>query len=457
MKKLLLVIALSGSGCYIAGPDADAQGFNSSAPTRVQGQTPEGGWAYVRVDAKGNLVSAGPDADGGLADAFGRGRVSEPLTLFDSKQLHDAQPLFWDDQEVSGSGTGSSHDPDTAMTTISVSATTAGKRVRQTFMRFNYQPGKSQLIFMTGVVSTSGGGTGITRAMGVFDDNDGIFFRDNEGTVEACIRTSTSGSAVDNCVSQASWNLDKLDGSGLSGKTLDATKSQISVTDFEWLGVGRVRVGFVIDGEVIYVHEFNHANIDPLVYMSTPNLPLRYMIENDGTGAASSLGHICSTVISEGGQQNTGTLRYASTSGTHVDANAADTLYALIGMRLKTTHLDAVVDLVSASVVNEQSQDFEWVICWNPTVAGTFTYSDATNSAVQVATGATANTVTNCTGIDGGFVKSGNNAGDVLAGLQNAKRLGAAIDGTRDTIVLAGRPLGSNADLQASMTRRELQ
>jgi len=141
-------------------------------------------------------------------DAFGRWRVSEPQTIFDSKQLYDAQPLFWDDQQVSGTGTTSTHNPNTASTVLSVSGTTAGRRVRQTFMRFNYQPGKSQLILCTGTLSATGGGTGIVRAMGLYDDKNGIFIRDNQGTVEAVIRTYTSGTAVDNAVSQANWNLD---------------------------------------------------------------------------------------------------------------------------------------------------------------------------------------------------------------------------------------------------------
>ncbi len=44
-------------------------------------------------------------------DAFGRKRVSDVFTLFDSKQLYDNLPLLYDDQQVSGSGTTSVHNP----------------------------------------------------------------------------------------------------------------------------------------------------------------------------------------------------------------------------------------------------------------------------------------------------------------------------------------------------------
>lgn len=125
-------------------------------------------------------------------DAFVRLRTSEPVTLFDSKQLHDAAPLFWDDAEESGGSTTSSHSTDTASTTIGVALNTAGKRTRQTFMRFNYQPGKSQLIFCTFVMDKTGGGTGITRAIGYFDDNNGLFLKDNAGTYQFVRRTSVT-------------------------------------------------------------------------------------------------------------------------------------------------------------------------------------------------------------------------------------------------------------------------
>lgn len=391
----------------------------------------------------------------GLIDAFGRQRVSSPYTLFDSKQIHDNAPLYFDDAEVSGSGTSSTHSTDRASTTMAVSASTAGKRVRQTFQRFNYQPGKSQLVLCTGVIMLSGGGAGISAAIGYFDDDNGVFLESSDGALGMTIRSSVSGSAVDNTVTQENWNGDKLDGTGASGFTLDQGKAQIWWCDIEWLGVGSVRVGFVIDGQFIVCHTFHHANSESSVYMSTPNLPIRYEIENDGTGAASELEHICSSVMSEGGVQIQGQLQRKSTEGTHVDANTVDTIYAIVGIRLKTTHLDEQIELVTMSMINASAQDFEWLVLFNPTVAGTFTYADHPNSAVQVATGDSTNTVTGGVPLGGGFVKSSNSSGSTGEALENALRLGAAIDGTRDQIVLCCRPLSANADIDGGMTWRE--
>lgn len=385
-------------------------------------------------------------------DAFGRWRVSNPVTIFDSKQLYDNLPTFWDDAETSGSGTGTAYSANEAATTISVGATTAGKRVRQTFMRFNYQPGKSQLVKLSwGEFDTL---TGITKEVGQFDDDNGIFFRSSEGVLSVVIRSNYTGSPVDNAIIQTNWNLDTLDGNGPSGITLDLTKAQIGIIDYEWLGVGRVRMGFVINGVIYYCHEFNHANLINGVYMSTPNLPLRYSIENDGTGAADDFVHICSSIISEGGQESNGQIWGVNTGTTHLDADTADTKYALIGLRLKSTHLGAGIDLLGLSALAETNDNFKWELLLNPTVAGTFTYSDVGNSALQAAYGVTANTVSGGDLIDSGFVSS--DIQQERGTIQNARRLGAAIDGTRDELVLAITPFGANLDVHGAINWREI-
>lgn len=392
-------------------------------------------------------------------DAFGRLRVSNPVTLFDSKQIFDNGPLFWDDSEVSGSGTTSSHSTDEARTRIGVAGATAGKRVRQTFQRFNYQPGKSQLILMTAVLS-SAANTGITANVGYFDDENGIYFSVEDGTLKIVRRTYVSGAAVDTKVAQSAVNGDKLDGTGDSGYSLDPTTTQIMWIDLEWLGVGRVRTGFVIGGEFILFHEFLNANNLSTVYMSTPNLPIRYEIENDGTGDATTMDHICSTVISEGGSEDLGVVRHGDTGTTVINANTAGTFYTVYAIRLKTTHLDAVVKLISASAIATTADDYIWQLRLNPTVANAVSFADQTNSAVQTAVGNAGNpsdsTVTGGTILAGGFVKAGVNSGAVSADLDTAINLGSKIDGTRDEIYFVVSPFSANADIAGGLSWREL-
>ena len=394
-------------------------------------------------------------------DAFGRMRVSQPETLFDSKQIHDNQPLFWDDQEVSGAGTGSTHSVDAARTRMDVTAATAGVRTRQTFMSFNYQPGKSQLILMTGVIGV--GETGITQTMGLMNDDNGIFLEIADGKPGLVIRSNVTGTPVNTRVEQREWTGDKMDGTGDSTVNLDFDKTQIFFIDIEWLGVGSVRCGFVVNGELIQAHKFNHANDKDTVYMSTPNLPLRYSLENDGNGGAYTMDHICSSVMSEGGSDDLGFVRSTSTSGTAVTCTSENVVYALIGIKLKATYLGAVVKLLAAALqIQTASETGEWRLILNPTVAGTFTYANETNSAVMTAKGATANTVTNGTVLASGFDNSAGNSGGAASSLDTALRtsryLGSDIAGVVDEIVLCWMPNGGTAahEVEATLTWREL-
>lgn len=398
-------------------------------------------------------------------DAFGRWRVSNPTTLFDSKTIFDNPdlansventPLFFDNAETSGSGTSTSLRINEASQRISVGNLTAGTRVRQSKQRFNYQSGKSQEIIITFCMNSLD--AGVTKRAGYFDSNNGLFLELAGETAKLVQRSYVTGAVVDDAVSQSSWNIDQFDGAGPSGVTLDFTKSQILFIDFEWLGVGRVRMGFVVDGVIYYAHEFLNANNLTTVYMSTPNLPIRWEISNDGTGAASDLDCNCSSVISEGGVQQTGAVKYTSTT-TLVDCNATNTFYAIIGIRLKTQYLAQIIDILNVDLIEVAgTKTCEWRLLLNPTVAGAFSYSDVANTSVQAAYGATANTVTGGLALSGGYFASDQRQGGFLSvGVSSNLRLGSQIDGTRDTIVLAVRNINGdvNSDVYGSLTWRE--
>jgi hypothetical protein len=395
-------------------------------------------------------------------DSFARLRVSTPYTIFDSKQIFNEQPLFWDEELESGAGITSNHDADRASTILTSTVSTAGLFTRQTFRRFNYQPGKSQLILMTGILTPDAGGTGVKRRIGYFDDDNGIFLQDNEGTIQLVVRSNVTGSPVNTSVDQANWN-DPMDGTGVSGITLDFSKVQIFGIDFEWLGVGIVRTFFVVDGMLHYVHQFNHANLIDSVYMSTPNLPIRWQLETTASSPVSKIEHICSSVSSEGGQDPNGITRWISTAGTHVDAATENVIYGIIGIRLKSTNLGEDIDILKASLqIHTASHSGEWMLIFNPTVGGTPSFAGISNSSLEYVAGATANTVTNGTIIDGGYIESGGAAiggnGSGGSGIINQLKLGAAIDGTPDEIWLCFRPIGGSSavDVEGGIHVREL-
>jgi len=223
-----------------------------------------------------NNVNVEPTVIGGgdgsnAYDAFGRLRVSNPLTIFDSKNVMSKNNLF--DEDLTGSGT-VTYTSNKSTVNLNVTTASGDKVIRQSKRVMSYQPGKSLLNLNTFVMNAQE--TGLEQRVGMFDANNGIFFEDTGTGYQIVRRTYTSGSAVDTAVAQASWNGDKLDGSG--EYTLDPTKASILFMDFEWLGMGAVRVGFVIDGKFITAHTFLNANNLDTVYMQTANLPIRYEI-----------------------------------------------------------------------------------------------------------------------------------------------------------------------------------
>jgi len=242
-------------------------------------------------------VLAGGDPTSAVQDAFGRLRVSAPATIFESTMEYTAHDLLWD--------TYSSGLVSSGLSTagyLDLSVTGAGRLVRQTFQYHRYQPGKSQLIFMTGVLGS--GISGVTKRIGYYDDSEGLFFEQAEDGLYVVRRTGGS----DTRVHQDLWNINKMGSS--TEHPVDTTKAQIFVIDFEWLGVGSVRFGVVHDGLLFYVHQFVHANIVTQPYMATGNLPVRYCIVS--TGAPATLRQICASVISEGGYDQN--LNIASTA-----------------------------------------------------------------------------------------------------------------------------------------------
>lgn len=374
--------------------------------------------------------------DGPEVDAFGRLRVATPYTLFDSKSTFDAQALLFDDVELSGVGTATAYSSNTSSVVISVGSNTA-VRVRQSKRRLPYQPGKSQSY--AGTFTLGAAAAGITRRVGIFDADNGLFLQQDATNLSFVIRSRYTGTAVDRVFPQSMWNIDKLDGTGVSGYTLDVTKSNILQIDYEWLGVGRVRFGFNIAGQTRYAHEYAHANAGTGVYMSSPNLPVRYEIANDGAATSGTLECICSTVISEGGTEFTGFEFSADRGSNALTTLDNDSTYPLLAIRLKPTHLGATIRPIGASILCTSTATAYWALLLNPTIVGVpLTFTGIPNSAIDAATTATnATTVTGGTLLASGYDASTNQTTLLSDIATQAVPLGAKVDGTADILVLA--------------------
>jgi hypothetical protein len=270
----------------------------------------------------------------GAADAFGRLRISEAFTLGDYKHTYGIDPNFRDTLSNGGTVT---HIANQAAARLATTNNSSSRAIHQTKMYHNYMPGKSQLIKST--INFYTATANVTKRTGYYDDLNGIYFEQNgAGVLSFVIRTDTSGTASDaRRVIQSNWNKDKCDGTGPSGFNLDITKTQIFFIDFQWLGVGRVRCGFVHDGLTIVAHEFYNSNNLSTVYMSNPNLPIRCEILNTGTTTGGFFDQICSTVISEGGYVESGIDFSVDSGQTSQSVTVANGMYPIVAIRLKNT------------------------------------------------------------------------------------------------------------------------
>jgi len=266
-----------------------------------------------------------------ITDAFGRQRVSEPFTLGDYKHIYGLNTNFLDKTTNGGTVT---FIPNQSSALLSTTSDPTSSAIHQTKLYHAYMPGKSQLIYST--ICFKAAVTNVTKRTGYFDDLNGIYFEQNgEGILSFNVRTSTSGMAIGTRIVQSSWNVDKCDGTGASGYNIDITKTQFFFTDFTWLGLGRVRCGFLVNGNYIIAHEFNTSNTLTVPYMQSPNLPVRCEIFNTGPTTGGSFDQICSSVISEGGYVETG-QDYSTLNTTLRTVNAGATV-PLLAIRLSNT------------------------------------------------------------------------------------------------------------------------
>jgi hypothetical protein len=393
-------------------------------------------------------------SDGPNLDAFSRLRVSTPVGLFDSSFQYDLQPLLY--YTVTANSGTVTHTAAYSSAKLSTAAVASSSALLQSKQYHRYIPAKSQLVVMTQIMGAAV--AGITRRAGYFDDNDGVFLEQNGITDVALVRrTSTSGSPVDNRVVQASWNLDPLNGAGPSGITLDLSKASILVIDLQWLGMGRIRVGFDIGGILVYVHEFLNANVLTVPYMKTANLPVRWSASGNGV---SDMYATCAAVISEGGTEFDRGFLFAQSSGTISAGSGVRT--PIVCIRPAATY-NSITNRIQ---INPESfaglvlgnNPVLWEIIYNPTITGGAWVSAGTDSAVEY--NITATSMSSGTDTDNFFAPATASVVGAISSAVTTSRLPLTLDtaGANPIVLaLAASGIGGASNVRGSITWRELR
>lgn len=315
-------------------------------------------------------------------DAFGRLQVAAPQTLLDSQNVYKENTKFY---TVTSGTASTSFDSDASLVDMNVNSASGDEVIKETKRVFPYQPGKALEILATFCFNEPK--TNLRQRVGYFSASNGVFLEQDDDTIYLVVRSSSSGSVVENRIAQSNWNVDPLDGTGNSGVTLDLTKSQIFFTDIEWLGVGTVRCGFVINGAFVFAHKFHHANtanVSNGTYMTTACLPIRYEITNTGaTSGASTLKQICTSVVSSGGYIPRGIGHVAGRGLTYYTMSSVGTFYNLVTIKLDPDYLEDIVIPTEVAVLTDSNLNINFKLVVDATFADTLVFTNNTDSVQQ--------------------------------------------------------------------------
>lgn len=393
-------------------------------------------------------------------DSFGRLRVSNPYTLFDTNTRYYDHQQF--NSQTSGTAT-VAYEANSSTFTLTIGSANGDSIIRESNRVFPYQPGKSLLVMATFCGSTPK--ANLRQRVGYFGAQNGVYFEVAGTTLNMVIRSYSSGAIIEDRIPQSEWNGDRLDGAGgvtnPSGITLNPALDQIWWCDIEWLGVGTVRAGFVINNKFYTCHSFRHANTpstatanNTTTYMTTATLPLRYEITNTGvTTGSSMLRQICSTVLSEGGYNSFGTTQTAGTGTSTFRCVTAGVYYPIVSIRLASTRLDSIVVPRQIDILSPTVNYYRWTLIQNGVLTGASWASTSPTGTVQIDKAATA--------ISGGIeIQSGYASSRELSQLGAVDffqfQLGRTLVGVSDTVTLALASTSANADVLAQLGWQEL-
>jgi hypothetical protein len=385
---------------------------------------------------------------------FGRTKVSEPVTLFDSQHRYKSSGDYSDFTSGTASVT---HNTNQSTELLTIGTALGDKITRESKRVFPYQPGKSLQIMQTFVFAPAK--TNLRQRAGYFSRTNG-YYLELDGTQLAFVRRSyVTGELIETRVYQSEWNMDKLDGTGPSDVALDISKAQIMFSEYEWLGAGSVRLGFAIDGNFIVAHQFNHSNHVDSVYITTASLPIRFEIENLGTtSSSSSMKQICASVISNGGY----TRRTEAWSAARTETvNISSSYYPLVAIRMASGRTDSVIIPSGLTVLPIAQGNYEWALIRNAAITGG-TWTTHTPSTGNVEYNISATSITGGTAVVEGLMSSSNQANTAVTLDSNLLRWDLQLGRTNadtpvsDTLTLVVRSLGGTQSAIGSISWSDL-
>lgn len=408
----------------------------------------------MAYDANGKPTLRTIDSQAGYTSK-NRMKISTYQSDFFNTFQYGKETDVWDESTASGGS--ATWNSNTNWVDMAVTGTLGSKVIRQTRNVMRYIPGRSSQL--TYAVRLQTPVTGIRRRLGLFDEANGFYFEDagvigGDGLPQynVVVRSSTSGSMVENRVPRSQWNGDRLDGLGLSGITADATKAQMITFDYEWYGAGQIIIGFVINGFTHIVHTFNHGNIITLPWSATPFLPIRLELENlTGVAGTHYLYQGSNSLVTEGETTKLGIAENITSAITGYRMAVANTFYPVLTIRLKAAALKGIVLPTTFQAATVDNTSVFYRLVRNATLTGaSFVDMPDANAFTQYDISATA--YTGGVNIDSGFV-IGSGGSSIRLDRDTIYQIGRSSMGTvSDTLTLAVASPNTGKDALAAMT-----
>ncbi len=327
-------------------------------------------------------------------DSFGRTRIASSINVFNAQYRYDYQPLLYNIKVVDNGTVTHNTTPSPAVyldtTTTGVPGINTDKAIFQTKEYMPYQANSTMYITIGATLRTVSVVNFNTARLGYYDDatdkditadigGTGAFFQMNpNGSINVVLRKYLSGTQTDVSVTQTNWNLDQMDGSGASLVNIDFTKAQLYCFEFE-MNSSRVRLGFNINGSVIWCHQFIIYNLldEPTLFNYT--LPIRAEIFNNATitdtavaaemKIYSQCAELCGSINASNNAFQSNPFSYSI--GSSIDApiilSTNGNHKPIILIRLKKTLCRASIWPLRMNIINENGSLLLWRLILNPT------------------------------------------------------------------------------------------
>lgn len=355
---------------------------------------------------------------------------------------YSKNPTTWVESTASGGSV--THDTNLSAVTLACTTTTNSEAVFQSRRATPMVSGITAEIFICcNLLATA---TSVKKRVGIFDTNNGAFFELDGSTLKIVTRSKTSGSVVDTAVSQTSWNIDRLDGTGEMLQTIDITKQQTFIISLQ--PSGATRFGFLLDGRKTFCHEVYSQNSLVNPWCQNLSLPLRLEIKNSASTAA-SLRVNQVAVFTDDDFSTLGVCRSLDLGSSSRSIPSTNT-YPVLSLRKSSSYLDAWVKVLDALFAADSTDDFYLKIVVNGTLTGA-SWSAVTNSVLERDIAATA--ISGGVTVASKYLRGGGSW--VPTNIPLSEYLGCSLTPASDILSLVVTNITSSTSIFTAVTVRE--